>query len=113
MAVNKTGVNSGVSRAEHNRAIRKEALREQLSKQKHVEQVIENIERIEDLSGEQLDDLDIRRLSKAIDARLKLINKYLPDDKDPTDVNLGGQENNPLETKWTVEIVRSNVSKDS
>lgn len=68
----------GQSRAEANKAIRQEALREQLSKQKHVEYVIENIKKFEDLDSE-LDNNSIQRLKAANEHRLKLINKYLPD----------------------------------
>jgi len=69
---------SGQSRAEANKAIRQEALREQLSAQGHVQHVIENIEKFEDLANE-LDNNSIQRLKAANEHRLKLINKYLPD----------------------------------
>jgi len=69
---------SGQSKAEANKAIRQEALREQLSAQGHVQQVIVNIKKFEDLANE-LDNNSIQRLKAANEHRLKLINKYLPD----------------------------------
>lgn len=83
----------GKTRAQENRAIRQEALREQLSKQKHVEKVVENIQEIEKLDffqkGEGSDEIDYKlcqankfrmdALKTASEQRLKLINKYLPD----------------------------------
>lgn len=80
-------------RADENRAIRQEALREQLSAQKHVEQVIDNIEKIESLSVDtkggdedeidykslQLNQFKLQQLKTANEQRLKLVNKYLPD----------------------------------
>ena len=69
---------TGVSRANANKAVRQEALREQLSKQKHVEQVIVNINDLENL-GRELTNGEINRLKIAIEARQRLISKYLPD----------------------------------
>ncbi len=78
--------------ASRNKQVRQEALREQLSSQKHIEQVIKNIDKIEDLSidckgdGDEIDykDLQVKqfemnKLKTANDQRLKLIAKYLPD----------------------------------
>jgi len=64
--------------ANKNRAIRQEALREQLSKQKHVEHVIEIAELLsKPISA--LESIDVQRLKAAADIKLKLISKYLPD----------------------------------
>lgn len=68
---------TGVTRAAANKKVRQEALREQLASQKHVEHVIDNINKLENPDIE----VDTQRLKVAIDARLKLINKYLPDMK--------------------------------
>jgi hypothetical protein len=68
---------SGKSRANENKAIRQEALREQLSKQKHIEQVIKNIGKMEVLGG--MESAELNSLKAATDTRLKLISKYLPD----------------------------------
>ncbi len=69
---------SGVSRANENKAIRQEALREQLSKAKHVEHVIEMVNKIADLDTE-LDSGKINRLKIASELKMRLVNKYLPD----------------------------------
>lgn len=69
---------NGVSRAAENKRIRQEALREQLASQKHVEKVIDSISKLEDLDTE-LEANSANRLKSAIDSRLKLVNKYLPD----------------------------------
>jgi len=106
--------------AQRNRAIRQEALREQLSQQKHVEQVVENIGKIEDVEGfikkkineglkiEQIIPLvksNTERLKTATELRLKLVNKYLPDLKASEVEIFGGLEespNIPDETKGKV-----------
>ena len=67
----------GISRAEQNRAIRQEALREQLSQGKHIEHVIDIAKKLEDLDDE-LKVPEINRLKAAADIRMKLIDKYLP-----------------------------------
>lgn len=64
-----------------NRRVRQEALREQLSKQGHLQHVVDNLKKIEDIGkdGQELDSLQIQRLRIANETRLKLLNKYLPD----------------------------------
>lgn len=61
-----------------NRAIRQEALREQLSAQGHVQHVIDISEKLSELD-EELNALEIQRLKAAADIKCKLISKYLPD----------------------------------
>lgn len=78
--------------AQLNRQNRQENLREQLSQQKHVEQVIKNIKEIEetafddkgddgeiDYKAMQAKQYRIQALKTANEQRLKLVNKYLPD----------------------------------
>lgn len=69
------------TRAQENRAIRQEALREQLSKQKHLEQVVEITKKLDEpTNGETtLDDMDLKRLRLKADIHLSLIKKYIPD----------------------------------
>jgi len=69
---------SNNSAAQRNRKLRQDALREQLSQQKHEEQVIGIIE---DLTNSELefDSLMIRRKEIALNAHLKLMAKYIPD----------------------------------
>ena len=75
MSERKTDTSNTITRQ---RRVRQEALREQLSSQKHVEHVIEMINKVSDdtkpLEKEMLD-----RFKVAIDAKMKLVNKYLPD----------------------------------
>jgi len=72
-----TMASSGVSRAQENKRIRQEALREQLSKGKHIEHVIEISNKLNDLDSE-LDALEITRLKAAADLKMKVVDKYLP-----------------------------------
>lgn len=71
---------SGVSRADENRAIRQEELRAKLSAGSHVQDVIDNSNKIQNLAT-TLEPNDIQRLKIASELKLKLINKYLPDVK--------------------------------
>ena len=66
------------TRAHLNKAVRQEALREQLSKQKHVEKAVDIIGKLTDLDNE-MDSIEVQRLGKAMDGHFKLINKYLPE----------------------------------
>ena len=83
------------NRATANRRIRQEALREQLSKQKHVEQVIKNIKKMEK-EGAGMESTELQALRAATDTRLKLVNKYLPDLK-MTELELTGADGGPVE----------------
>lgn len=69
---------SGESRANANKRIRQEALRDQLTAGGHVQHVIDIAEKLQDLA-EELDALKIQRLRAAAEIKLKLIAKYLPD----------------------------------
>lgn len=97
---------SGVSRAQANKAIRQEALREQLSNQKHVEHVIELIKKVQDF-GTDLDALQIQRVKIAIDARMKLVGKYLPDLKA---MELSGEVSNGQSRDSLVEEIVTMLS---
>ena len=85
----------GMTRAQKNKSIRQEALREQLSSQKHVEHVVDILEQIGDLDS-ALDSNDLQRLKVVVDTKLKLITKYLPDLKS---VEHSGDEDNPLQVQ--------------
>lgn len=82
----------GATRAATNKAIRQDALREQLAEQCRLQHVIDNIEKIEaleiDTKGDkneidykdlQVKQFTMNKLKTANDQRLKLISKYLPD----------------------------------
>ena len=104
---------NGLSAAQRNRLIRKNALREQLAPQGHLQHIIVLMDKLQDLNKE-MDSQEIQRLSKVIDTKLKLIGKYLPDDKDPIDMNIGGQEDNPIETRntWHIHPTTTTTTKD-
>ena len=93
--------------AAKNKRIRQEALREQLSAQGHVQHVVDLVGKIQDetisIEAEMLN-----RYKIVLDAKFKLIDKYLPSLKQ-ADYNIGGQEDNPMQGKWTVEIVRTDA----
>ena len=60
------------------RAIRQEALREQLSKQKHLEHVVDLVKKIKD-EDVHVDQEMLARYKIVIDTKMKLIGKFLPD----------------------------------
>jgi len=70
---------SGESRAQANKRIRQEALREQLRSQGHLQHLVDLIEKVEDFKKHRLDANKIARLRLAMENRRYLINKYLPD----------------------------------
>lgn len=82
----------GTTAANKNRAIRQEALREQLSAQGHVQHVVDILDEIKDLKRE-LDSNDLARYKVVLDTKLKLISKYLPDLKS---VEHTGDEDAPI-----------------
>lgn len=91
------------TRAATNRKIRQEALRDQLSNQKLVEKVIDNVKKMEE-QGKSMESQELNALKAANDARLRLINKYLPDLKA---VELTGEDGNPIEVDllWEIKVV--------
>ena len=68
----------GKTAVHRNRAIRQEALREQLSQQGHEQYISEIITNLSDPELEY-DSLWVQRLKAAADLRLKLMAKYIPD----------------------------------
>ena len=69
---------TGKTRAAENKAIRQEALREQLRAQGHVQHVVEISTKLANLDID-LEQNEIQRLKAAADIKLKLIAKYAPD----------------------------------
>ncbi len=81
----------GESRANANRRIRQEALREQLEAQGHVQHFIEILDKLRDLDDE-LDANQVTRLKAVLDNKKYLIDKYLPTEKYvETDMNIFGE----------------------
>ena len=100
----------GQTVAQANRAIRQESLREQLSAQGHVQQVIKNINKIECLDvDDSAFNNSVTKLKVANEQRLKLINKYLPDLKA---TELTGEGGDAIELDHFVEIVIVDPSED-
>ncbi len=95
----------GESRANANRAIRQEALRESLEAGGHIQHVLEICKDLDDLTVE-MDSTAVQRKRAVIDTKLKLIGKYLPDTKS---VELSNKEGESFKTdsKWTVEFINA------
>ena len=72
------GYSVAKTKAQLNRQVRQEALREQLSQQGHEQYISEIISNLSDPELEY-DSLWVQRLKAAADLRLKLMAKYLPD----------------------------------
>lgn len=73
---------NGQSRADANRRIRQEALREQLKAKGLLQQYIETIKKIDGLDeAEETFGNSLNKHKTANEQRLKLINKCLPDEK--------------------------------
>jgi hypothetical protein len=110
------------TRAQENRKIRQDALREQLAGKGLVQKVIEDIGKIDQLAALKIDDFEdadlyiasvsaakdkTQIIKVAIESRLKLVNKYLPDLKQ---TELVGDPDSPLNIHTSVSFV--GVSSD-
>ena len=100
---------TGVTEANARRAIKQKELREQLSKQKLVEKVIDISKKLTDPDN-TIDTAMVTRYRAAADINCKLINKYLPDLKS---VEMSGDPENPLEHSISISFVKPNANKDS
>lgn len=81
-------------RARENKAIRQQALREQLAEQCRLQHIIENIVKMESLDHTEKESLNkLNILKVANEQRLKLLNKYLPD---LSNVTLAGDDESPI-----------------
>lgn len=95
------------TRAQENRAIRQEALREQLAAKGLTQKALDDIDKIRELADIELTDYDNEKdfladmsaardkaaiIKMALDGRFKLIGKYLPDLKQQEFVGEGGKE---------------------
>lgn len=97
----------GVSRANANRAIRQEALRESLEAGGHIQHVLDICNDLDDLTVE-MDSTAVQRKRAVIDTKLKLIGKYLPDTKSVELSNKDG-ESFKTDSKWTVEFINADT----
>ena len=91
----------GATVAAKNRAVRQEALRDQLSAQGHVQHVIDLAEKLSTLT-DQLDPTEVVRIKAAADIKLKLISKYLPDLKS---TELTGEAGGPIQLDSIFEFI--------
>ena len=78
------------TRAQLNRKVRQDALREQLANQGHAQHVVDIVNQIQDPANDIPQDM-VARYKLAIDTKLKLINKYLPDLKSTEITGEGGE----------------------
>jgi|TARA_R110000782_G_scaffold91540_1_gene174803 hypothetical protein len=97
----------GVSKANVNRAIRQEALRESLSAGGHIQHVVDICDELNDLTID-MDAIAVQRKRAVIDTKLKLVSKYLPDVKSVEIKNAEG-ESFKTDGKWTVEFINAEV----
>lgn len=107
---------SGQSRAEANKAIRQEALRQQLAGQGHIQYVVENINKIEalDPTGGNETALELNIIKTANEQRMKLVNKYLPDLKSTEITGEGGGAININDmSKWSESQIDEYIAKHS
>ena len=93
--------------ANKRRAVNKEELRRYLSEKNKVRQIIDNIEKLEDVAIE-MDNLTISRINSAVSHRLSLLKKYLPDEKSVELKNAEG-ETFKSDSKWTVEFINADI----
>lgn len=88
------------TRAQLNKAVRQEALREQLSAQGHVQHAVDIVNKFD----EQIDTKDQIRLKTKFDMHMKLVDKYLPSLK-ATEIT--GEDGGPVVTKTVIELIES------
>ena len=93
--------------ANKRRAVNKEELRRYLSENNKVRQIIDNIEKLENVTVE-LDNVMTSRINSAITHRLSLLKKYLPDEKSIEIKNADG-ETFKSDSKWTVEFINADI----
>jgi len=91
------------TKAQENRAIRQDALREQLRAGGHVQHVIDICTELNELTT-TMEAIEVQRKKIVIDTKLRLINKYLPD---PKQIELSGPDGDPIEIDqvWTIEVI--------
>jgi hypothetical protein len=91
--------------ANKRREVNKEELRRYLSENNKVRQIIDNIEKLEDVAKE-MDNITVSRINSAISHRLSLLKKYLPDEKSIEIKNAEGEEFK-TDSKWTIEFINA------
>lgn len=103
----------GESRANQRREINREELKRFLSERGKVDYIFDCVEKLEDLSN-PMEGVEVQRVSKAIDARLRLLNKYLPDEKAVELKNADGEVfKTQTAIEWTIQPVKPIDESDS
>jgi hypothetical protein len=98
----------GLSVAERNRRIRQETTREQLAAKGLIQHVLDISNKLADFRN-KIPPEHVTRLKIAMDIKLKLINKYLPDLKQ---TELIGDPNQPLKTEQVITFVGVNANSN-
>ena len=83
-------MNKSTTSANKRREVNKEELRRYLSENNKIRQIVDNIEKLEDVTIE-LDNVSVSRINSAITHRLSLLKKYLPDEKSIEIKNADGE----------------------
>ena len=89
------------TRAQSNKRIRQEALREQLASQGHVQHVVDMLTELAK-PGVEYTSLELQKSKLIIDTKLALIKKYLPD---PKQVELSGEDGGAIKTSSTFNFI--------
>lgn len=84
--------------AQKKRALNQESLRELLSKQGHLQHILEITGKLQEPKGE-IDQNMVNRYKIVIDTKLKLLNKYLPDLKQ-VEMEVDATHNGSLTFTW-------------
>jgi len=93
------------TRAQLNRKVRKDALREQLQAQGHVQHVVDILHLLGDPNA-VLEEEMLERYKVVLNAKFKLISKYLGDDKS---IEVTGDPEAPLLTGIAIEFIGNNT----
>lgn len=96
------------TRAQENKRIRQEALRDQLAAGGHIQHVIDIAEKMADVDIE-MPAQDVSRLKAAADIKLKLINKYLPDLKVVEVSGSDDEDSPPLKIEFNIKRAKGEV----
>lgn len=89
---------SGISRANANRQIRQEAIRDQLQAGGHIQHIVDIAKQLSDLDS-PMEQLAVTRLKNAADIKLALLKKYLPDLKQ-VEIEGGIEHSGGLTITW-------------
>ena len=89
---------SGVSRANQQKALRQDELRKSLASGGHIQHVLEICTELNDLTID-MDSTAVQRKRAVIDTKMKLISKYLPDTKS---IELSNKDGESFKTESTV-----------